>query len=167
MASVKMQPKNADLRDSHETNRRYYSRCQLKQVVDFLVKLAAYEKIPVNIWCSSQARACIESVIQLYPTLHATLELNSKDIERYLKAKIPEPDNLELEEGYKYLVLTDLSLRAEGCFLWASLMLDSITNAGSLQNIQEQINEGLPENYEVYYTKKLDSVKHSDRKLVS
>ncbi|CAO2655623.1 Nn.00g044260.m01.CDS01 [Neocucurbitaria sp. VM-36] len=140
---------------------------QAKQVLDFLIGLAVYEKLPVRLWCSSQPRTCVDGVLQLYPTLQITPDLNNKDIERYLKNQIPELDNLELDEGYKNLVLSDLRTRADGCFLWASLMLNSITNAASLQAIQEHINEGLPKDYENYYLRKLNSIGPSDRRLVS
>ncbi|KAF1845137.1 uncharacterized protein K460DRAFT_416448 [Cucurbitaria berberidis CBS 394.84] len=140
---------------------------QLKQVLDFLIGLATYEKIPLKLWCSSQSRSCMDGVLQLYPTLQITPDLNNKDIERYLKSQIPELDSLELDEGYKTLVLTDLRARADGCFLWASLMLDSITNAASLQVIQEQIDEGLPKDYENYYLRKLNNIEPSDRRLAS
>ncbi|KAJ4371362.1 hypothetical protein N0V83_004579 [Neocucurbitaria cava] len=140
---------------------------QAKQVLDFLIGLAIYDKLPVKLWCSSQPRTCVDGVLQLYPTLQITPDLNNKDIERYLKNQIPELDSLELDEGYKTLVLSDLRARADGCFLWASLMLSSITNAASLQAIQKQINDGLPEDYENYYMRKLNSIGSSDRRLVS
>lgn len=140
---------------------------QLRQVLDFFVGLATFEKKAVRIWCSSQARTCVDGLLQLYPTLHVTPDLNNKDIELYLKNHIPELDNLELDEGYKTLVLADLRTKADGCFLWASLMLHSITNAASLQVIQEQINEGLPKDYENYYMRKLENIEPSDRNLAS
>jgi hypothetical protein len=140
---------------------------QLKHVLNFLTDLAMYEKLPIRIWCSSQPRTCVDGELQLYPTLHVTPHLNERDIERYLKDRITVLDDLELDEGYQNLVLTDLRSRADGCFLWASLMLDSITNASSLQAIQEYINEGLPTDYERYYMKKLESIATKDRALVS
>jgi hypothetical protein len=90
---------------------------QSKHVLDFLRSLAIYEKLPVRIWCSSQPRTCVESELQLYPTLHVTPELNRRDIERYLKDRITVLEDLELDEGYQNLLLRDLHLRADGCFL--------------------------------------------------
>jgi hypothetical protein len=140
---------------------------QSKHVLDFLRSLAIYEKLPVRIWCSSQPRTCVESELQLYPTLHVTPELNRRDIERYLKDRITVLEDLELDEGYQNLLLRDLRLRADGCFLWASLMLDSIGNASSLQAIQEYLHDGLPKDYEIYYMRRLESIETKDRALAS
>jgi hypothetical protein len=140
---------------------------QLDQVLKFLVDIAVHKKLPVKLWCSSQPRLCVDGMLQLFPSLEITPGLNSRDIERYLKNQIPALDDLEMDEGYKNLVLTDLRLRADGCFLWASLMLDSIANAASLQAIQEHIDEGLPKDYENYYLRKLSSIDPAERDLVS
>lgn len=139
---------------------------QLTQVVDFFLELAKKDTPRVKIWCSSQERSCIDSRLKDFSTIEVTQSSNKEDIERYLLDRIPQLDDLELEPGYKTLVLDDLSKRADGCFLWASLMLDSITNAPSLQAIQEHINEGLPETYESYYLKKLERTEPSKRKFV-
>jgi hypothetical protein len=140
---------------------------QLKHVLDFLTNLVMYEKLPIKIWCSSQPRTCVDSELQLYPTLQVTPDLNKRDIERFLKDRIGVLDDLELDEGYQNVLLADLRSRADGCFLWASLMLDSISNASSLQAIQEYINDGLPKDYERYYMKKLESIAAKDRALAS
>lgn len=140
---------------------------QLKQVLDFFLQVATCENLSIKVWCSSQARTSIDDVLQLFPSLTVTPDLNSRDIQRYLERKIPELDDLEIEEDYKQLIAKDLGLRADGCFLWASLMLESITRASSLQAIKEQINEGLPLGYEAYYIEKLASIDTADRRLVS
>jgi hypothetical protein len=139
---------------------------QLTQVVDFFLDLGKKDVPRVKIWCSSQERSCMDSRLKDFSAIQVTHSSNKEDIERYLSDKIPQLDDLELDPGYKTLVLEDLSSRADGCFLWASLMLDSITSAESLQAIQEQINEGLPQTYESYYMRKLERTDPSKRKFV-
>ncbi|KAH8724358.1 hypothetical protein GQ44DRAFT_750370 [Phaeosphaeriaceae sp. PMI808] len=139
----------------------------LEQVLRFLVDLAMIEKMPIRIWCSSQARTCIDDILQLYSTLEVTSTLNNKDIEIYIKDQISTLDDLEMDEGYKNLIIAELGQKADGCFLWASLMLHSIADSNSLHAIQLQIDKGLPTDYEKYYLRKLQGIQASDRDLIS
>ncbi|KAF2731969.1 hypothetical protein EJ04DRAFT_360290 [Polyplosphaeria fusca] len=139
----------------------------LRQLVDFLLDIIKKDDLKVKLWCSSQPRACIENRLQNFTTIEITQELNTRDIKSYLDAKIPELGNLELDAGYRNVMLEDLSVKADGCFLWASLMLHSIANATSLRAIHEHIRVGLPSDYENYYLDKMRNIDPSNKGVVS
>ena len=90
---------------------------------------------------------------------------NSSDIEEYLKSSLPKLRSLDIDPGTKKLVLNDLQRQTRGNFLWASLMVEAISTAASLEDVQELIQEGLPKDYEVYYDRKLRNIKAEDRAL--
>ncbi|PWY68963.1 hypothetical protein BO94DRAFT_299499 [Aspergillus sclerotioniger CBS 115572] len=146
-----------------ETDSRKQELCKVLEFFGELARTAPR----LRIWYSSQHRTCLDSCLKSLPSIEITKDLNSRDIERYLSQKITELDSLELDAGYLKLILGDLRERADGCFLWASLMLDSMSDAVTLQMIQRLIENGLPENYEKYYQRKIDSIQPSLREFVS
>ena len=139
---------------------------RLSEVLDFLLNLANNHP-QVRLWCSSQNRSCVQSKLRDFETIDVTNDSNGQDIERYLSRSIMKLDNLDIDEGTQTLVLKDLCEKAMGCFLWASLMLDSIAKAPTLYAVQELINDSVPSDYEKYYQKKMDSIAHPQRKFVS
>ncbi|RAK95688.1 uncharacterized protein BO80DRAFT_469213 [Aspergillus ibericus CBS 121593] len=140
---------------------------ELFKVLDFFGELGRENPSSLRIWYSSQQRTCLDSQLKSLPSIEITKDLNGRDIERYLSQKIADLDSLELDQGFINLILGDLREKADGCFLWASLMLDSMSDAVTLQMIQRVIQEGLPENYEKYYQRKIDSIQPSLREFVS
>jgi Cdc6-like AAA superfamily ATPase len=140
---------------------------QLSDVLDFFAELASQKPRYVRLWCSSQHRTCLDHRLKGIPSIEVTKNLNSYDIEMYLSEMISGLDNLELHQGYKTLILKDLHEKADGCFLWASLMLHSISSAATLRTVQEHIRNGLPKDCEKYYQRKIESVEDSQRPFVS
>lgn len=132
----------------------------LLEVLQFLNGLPS-----VRLWCSSQDRARLHSVLEGFALIEMSKDLNNADIELCLSRRISELDALELDEGYRRLILGDLLGKADGCFLWASLMLDSIADAHTLNHVQQEIQGELPEGYEQYYARKLKSIKEGDKGL--
>ncbi|KAJ0413954.1 hypothetical protein BJY00DRAFT_319313 [Aspergillus carlsbadensis] len=147
-----------------ETQPRQQELCD---VVDFLQELASAQPENLRLWLSSQSRTCLDSRLKSMPSIEVTKNVNSQDIEKYLSTSIVDLDSLDLDEGYKNLILQELRDKADGCFLWASLMLQSMSNAITLQMVQQLINDGLPQNYERYYQRKMDSIEPSVRGFVS
>lgn len=147
-----------------ETEKRRRDLCD---VIDFLQQLASAVPNRLRVWYSSQSRACLDSRLTSIPSIEVTKALNSSDIEKYLSMSIVDLDSLELDEGYRNLILQELREKADGCFLWASLMLDSMSNAITLQMVQQLIDEGLPDNYERYYRRKMESIQPPLRGFVS
>ncbi|KAL2851425.1 hypothetical protein BJX68DRAFT_266332 [Aspergillus pseudodeflectus] len=140
---------------------------ELCDVVDFLQELASTRPDSLRLWMSSQSRTCLDSRLNSMPSIEVTKEVNSLDIEKYLSRSIVDLDSLDLDEGYKNLILQELRDKADGCFLWASLMLQSMSNAITLQMVQQLIDNGLPQNYERYYQRKMDSIEPSVKGFVS
>ncbi|KAL3465574.1 hypothetical protein BJX64DRAFT_285505 [Aspergillus heterothallicus] len=140
---------------------------ELYDVVDFLQALSSEIPDRVRLWLSSQARACLDSRLKSIPSIEVTKSVNSQDIENYLSRSIVDLNSLDIDEGYKNLILQELRDKADGCFLWASLMLQSMSNAITLQMVQQLIDEGLPRSYERYYQRKMESIEPSLREFVS
>ncbi|KAL2857204.1 hypothetical protein BJY01DRAFT_262670 [Aspergillus pseudoustus] len=147
-----------------ETQPRQQELCD---AVDFLQELANEKPESLRLWLSSQSRACLDSRLNKVPLLEVTKSINSQDIEKYLSRSIVDLDSLDLDEGYKNLILQELREKADGCFLWASLMLQSMSNAVTLQMVQKVIDDGLPQNYERYYQRKMETIELSLRGFVS
>ncbi|PYH94744.1 hypothetical protein BO71DRAFT_224781 [Aspergillus ellipticus CBS 707.79] len=142
-------------------------RKEVCKVVEFFGELGRETPSRLRCWFSSQHRTCLDPLLKSLPSMEVTKDLNSYDIERYLSRKITALGNLELDAGYISLILGDLREKADGCFLWASLMLDSVSDAVTLQMIQQLIEDGLPENYERYYQRKMDSIQPPLREFIS
>ena len=142
-------------------------RIELSEVLNFLSELATDGSRCVRLWCSSQERAYLKSTLSNFSVIEVNKEQIYDDIKLHLSKRILELDRLELDKGYQNLILSDLSEKADGCFLWASLMLGWISKAATLDTVQELIREGLPSDYEKYYEKKIESIDASQRALVS
>jgi hypothetical protein len=139
----------------------------VSDALEFFIELASDTSYKFKLWCSSQDRADLNPHLKSFAVLEVTRDINSADIESYLSKSILKLDSLDLDEGYQNLILQDLRQKADGCFLWASLMLDSISSAVTLSAVQTQVQEGLPTDYEKYYQKKMESIEASQRIFVS
>ncbi|KAJ5970417.1 uncharacterized protein N7479_000335 [Penicillium vulpinum] len=140
---------------------------EIFKVLEFLGELSRTTPNRLRCWYSSQHRTCLDPHLKGLPSIHITKDLNSCDIERYLSQRITDLDSFELDAGYTNLVLRDLREKADGCFLWASLMLESMSDAVTLGMIQQVIKDGLPESYERYYQRKMESIQPALREFVS
>lgn len=135
------------------------------EVVQFFEELACTTSPAVRLWCSSQDRRWIRQSFEHFKMILVDEHRNSSDIEEYLKSSLPKLRSLDIDPGTKKLVLNDLQRQTRGNFLWASLMVEAISTAASLEDVQELIQEGLPKDYEVYYDRKLRNIKAEDRAL--
>ena len=121
----------------------------------------------IRLWCSSQDRADIRRKLDSFEMIEVSKALNQQDIETCLAERILDLESDELDPGYRTLILADLLGKADGRFLWASLMLDLIADAATLQSVQQQIQQGLPEDYERYYYRKLENLDGPQKRLIS
>jgi hypothetical protein len=140
---------------------------QLAEVLDFLMELTNEKPQQVRVWYSCQDRKCLDTRLKDFPVIEVTKSLNTSDMELYLLLGMKKLESLDLDEGYQTLVKKDLHQKANGCFLWTSLMLDWVSSAPTLHEVQKRINDGLPKNYEEYYQKKIESIDISQRSFVS
>ncbi|GKZ29802.1 hypothetical protein AbraIFM66950_006552 [Aspergillus brasiliensis] len=147
-----------------ETDNR---RKELCKILEFFGELSRAMPSRLRIWYSSQHRTCLDPLLSSLPSIEITKDLNSHDIELYLLDKIADLKSLEFDEGYIRLVTGDLREKADGCFLWAALMLDSISDAVTLHKVQSIIEGGLPDSYEKYFQRKMDSIRPCLREFVS
>lgn len=142
-----------------------YRRNDVCDVIKFLQQLTTNR---LRVWYSSQSRTWLDSILPSLPSIEVTKALNNSDIEKYLSEKIVSLDRDEINEDLRNSIPRKLCAKADGCFLWASLMLDSIDNkANSLTEIEEIIENELPGDYEQYYQRKMEAIESDHRKDVS
>ena len=134
-------------------------------VLDILVKLAIEFPGSIRLWYSSQYRACIHDKLGEYAVLDIKPQIQD-DVTQYLSLRIRELHSLGVpdEEGAK--VLDNLRRRADGNFLWASLMVKALMEeASSVAEIKAFIEDGLPSNLDAYYRTIFERMEKSHRKL--
>ncbi|KAF7907082.1 uncharacterized protein EAF01_004669 [Botrytis porri] len=139
----------------------------LSDDLSFFTELTRDKSYQFNLWCSSQDLTDLKKLLKDCAVIEVTEDTNSADIELYLSKSVLKLDSLDLDEGYQNLILQDLRQKADGCFLWASLMLDSVPSAVTLSAVQYQVQEGLPKDYENYYQNKIDKIEASQKPFVS
>ncbi|PQE08404.1 Zinc finger protein [Rutstroemia sp. NJR-2017a BBW] len=141
----------------------------VSDIIEFFTHLTSCSTSSYNLhlWCSSQDRTDLVPYMEKFSVIEISKDTNSADIETYLSKSIMKLDSLDLHEGYQNLILKDLREKADGCFLWAALMLASVSKAKTLSEVQSKVVEGLPTNYEKYYQQKIESIEASERVFVS
>ncbi|OCK82019.1 hypothetical protein K432DRAFT_433750 [Lepidopterella palustris CBS 459.81] len=137
------------------------------EAIQFFEELTQTAPHAVKLWCSSQDRKWIREGLEGFQVIRVDETHNSHDIKEYLGNSLRTIRSLDVDPGTKTLVLEDLISQAHGNFLWASLMVGSISTAATLEGVQELIQNGLPKDYEVYYDRKLRSIKPECRPLAS
>ena len=140
---------------------------QLDEVLDFLTNLNTTDSSRLRLWCSSQDRTKLKKKLNLFEVIEINKDLNQQDIKTCLANRISGLESQEIDPGYRTLILNDLQEKAAGRFLWASLMLDLIANASTLQGVQQVIEQGLPDDYEKYYHRKMESLDDPQKRFVS
>ena len=136
------------------------------EVVDFFAELANMESSTARLWCSSQPQPCVGRKLMNFPTIHITQADNTGDIEAYIANALPILESLEVDPETKISMLRELKSEARGSFLWASLMVDTVSKATSLKHLQEEVQMGLPTDIEKYYSRKIRSLACEQRGLV-
>lgn len=142
-------------------------RKELDQVLDFFTEFTTTDSSRLRLWCSSQDRTKLKKKLDLFETIEINQDLNQQDIKTCLADRISRLESEEIDPGYRTLILNDLQEKAAGRFLWASLILDLIANASTLQSVQQVIEQGLPDDYERYYHRKIESLDNPQKRDLS
>lgn len=140
---------------------------EFDEVLGFLTELNTTDSSRLRLWCSSQDRTNLRKKLNLFQNIEIDEDLNQQDIKTCLVDRISGLESQEIDPGYRTLILNDLQEKAAGCFLWASLMLDLIADASTLQGVQQVIEQGLPDDYERYYHRKFESLNDPQKRFVS
>ena len=140
---------------------------ELDEVLDFFTEINTTDSSRLRLWCSSQDRTSLKKKLNFFEIIEITKDLNQQDIKTCLVDRISGLESQEIDPGYRTLILNDLQEKAAGRFLWASLMLDLIANASTLQGVQQVIEQGLPDDYEKYYHRKIKSLDDPQKRFVS
>ena len=140
---------------------------ELEQVLDFFTEISVTDGSRLRLWCSGQDRANLRKKLETFNLIEVNKSLNEGDIKVCLTERISSLETQEIDPGYRSLILKDLLYKADGRFLWASLMLDLIVDASTLNGVQQLVQQGLPEDYGIYYERKIRSVDKSQKRLLS
>ncbi|KAI9683793.1 MAG: hypothetical protein M1822_005983 [Bathelium mastoideum] len=140
---------------------------EAKDVLNGLTNLTKDTSSLVKLWCSSQDRRCVHDYLTSFPTVTLDAAKNSVGIATFFEDMMPSLKDSELDPGTKALLLQDLQSRASGNFLWANLMVDSVSDAISPSDLQRRVQEGLPERIEEYYAQKVGRIAGQQRQIVS
>jgi hypothetical protein len=134
--------------------------------VTFFKSLAEEDSSTVGLWCSSQDRVNIREKLDSFPLIQLDESTNKGTIEAFFASAAPLLDDLDVDPGTKTLVIDELRSKARGNLLWASLMVDTIRDATSLQDLQKQLKDALPSDFERYYARKIEAVEEKSRGTV-
>lgn len=129
-------------------------------VLGFLVALARKPGSTMRLWCSSQYRTAKKSALGDPEQIQLIAERNTADIERFIDNKLNR-DCEDLDSKTKTSLLEDLKRKVDGNFLWAAMMLNTISKASSSTEIQELVKQGLPLSFQDYLEKKIRSTEQA------
>ncbi|KAL8636479.1 MAG: hypothetical protein Q9228_006129, partial [Teloschistes exilis] len=135
------------------------------EVIEFFEGLAKSKPASLRLWCSSQDRLCVRNKMQKYPTIGMTEESTAEDIAKFLATALPMLDVDEVDPGTENVILQDLKDKAQGNFLWAHLMVQSLEQAENLDGIIRRVQEGLPLELDRYYERIVQSINVEHRTL--
>ncbi|KAJ6543109.1 hypothetical protein B0H19DRAFT_957631, partial [Mycena capillaripes] len=124
-------------------------------VLDFLLNIAKGSPSCVWLWCSSQYHPDIHTKLKDHIVLDIQHEVK-QDVTLYLSRDNPELSELEISDLDKDNILRSLQARAEGNFLWARLMIESLKETSSLTEMKNLVASGLPETLDDYYRRIFD-----------
>ncbi|KAL9577947.1 MAG: hypothetical protein Q9212_006039, partial [Teloschistes hypoglaucus] len=135
------------------------------EVIEFFEGLAKSKPASLRLWCSSQDRLCVRNKMQNHPTIGMTEESTAEDIAKFLAKALPMLDVDEVDPGTEHVILQDLKNKAQGNFLWAHLMVQSLEQADNLDDIIRRVQEGLPLELDRYYERIVQSINVEHRTL--
>ncbi|KAG9231383.1 hypothetical protein BJ875DRAFT_517370 [Amylocarpus encephaloides] len=121
------------------------------KIIEYVTELT--EKFPgrVRVWFSSQDRSIFRSRFQKYTIIDIQSQIHAA-VQSYLCQALPGLCDLELDEPTQNWALKELQERADGHFLWATLMIKEITvSIPSISHLKSFIVNGLPRDLDDYY----------------
>ncbi|KAL8709240.1 MAG: hypothetical protein Q9220_005983 [cf. Caloplaca sp. 1 TL-2023] len=135
------------------------------EVLEFVQALIVKSPRTVRLWCSSQDRLCVRNKLKQYPVIDMSIQSTDTDVSRYLTQALQTLDVGEVDPGTETILREDLKSKARGNFLWAHLMVRSLEQADSLDDIMRRIQEGLPLELDKYYERIFLSISVEQRSL--
>ena len=138
---------------------------EASKIIEFVNLLAEHLPTTVRVWYSSQDRPIIRGQFE------KSLVLNIKEqtriaVEKHISLRVPGICNPEVDQNTRTWILSELKQRADGNFLWASLMLKSIENeVSSFDEMELFIKEGLPKDLDAYYRRIIARYEKREREL--
>ena len=161
---VKSLPKTYFILDGLDEECEVGRWTEAQLVLDFLIQLSLTFPESVRLWYSSQDRPFIHKKLSAY--IFDIKDQVKNDVTYYLSRAIPELDASEVSEEEKAGILENLKERAEGNFLWASLMVNALTEeANSLKEIKQLVKDGLPLTLDGYYRRIFEGFEKHHRSL--
>ena len=121
-------------------------RTEAAVVLLFLVQLSK-ENPSVRLWYSSQYREDLKTTLGAFSSFDIQDSIE-QDVKEFVKQNL---DALEVSESLKATAIEDISTRAEGHFLWASLMVSSLKNATSARQVKDNLAK-VPSDITTYYS---------------
>lgn len=135
------------------------------KVMEFVNLLAETSAKTVRVWHSSQDRPIIRQELENYLALNVKEQIRVA-VDEHISMKVPGICNPEVDQNTRTWILSELKQRADGNFLWASLMLKTIENeVSSFDEMELFIKEGLPKDLDAYYRRIIDRYEKREREL--
>lgn len=129
-------------------------------VLDFLIQLSREFPL-VRVWYSSQVREELKVKLGSYSTLDIQLSVQD-DVQRYVQHEL---SGLEVSGTLKSTAIDDVNSRADGHFLWASLMVNMLKDSTSARQVKENLAK-VPSNISAYYTGIFDRYEQNHLPLI-
>lgn len=135
------------------------------KIVEYVNLLAETSPRTVRIWYSSQDRPVIRQQLESHLILNVKEQIRVV-VDKHISLKVPGICNPEVDQDTRAWILSELKQRADGNFLWATLMLKTIENeVHSFDEMERFIKEGLPKDLDAYYRRIFARYEKREREL--
>ena len=135
------------------------------KIIELFTSLAEESPKKVRVWFSSQNKFLVRIKLERYPTLNIMDQVRNA-VDHHISSRVPGLENSEVDQDSRNWILKELKSRAEGNFLWATLMLKVIENdASSFDEMERLVKEGLPKDLDHYYHQIFARYESSEREL--
>ncbi|KAI1079934.1 hypothetical protein F5B20DRAFT_590137 [Whalleya microplaca] len=129
----------------------------------FFVNLAQHAHARLKLWCSSQDHPEIRQELSAAQELLINELTNSRDIELFFQHILHTKLNKRFHGFDADVAASVLKLKTlvHGNFLWATMMVGRIDDAGSIAELIRKLDEHLPPTFEGYLTRQVRNLKPS------
>lgn len=142
-----------------------HHRSEESNIIDFLIALGRDNPGTIYIWCSSQNKRLINEKFSSYTIFDIKQEVKD-DVTFYLSQAVSEIKPLEGSE--QKIFIDNLQGRADGNFLWASLIIHCLREeASSPAKMKQYLENNLPSDLDAYYKRIFGRFEKNQRSLVS
>lgn len=120
----------------------------IQDLLDLLIGMASDDKL--RLWCSSQYTPEVKKALEGHYRLIVTAADTHDDIESYISETVPQrvtEGDIEFRSRFQKIVLGDTN----GCFLWASNMIEALASAISEDERKMLVLDRLPRSMDQYY----------------